>query len=77
LAGALKKEAHLASEKGLEIKVLYYSSQSNGRGSQIKDLEEVFECAVDLTIDGSREMSKILIYTVSFEELKEEMGPVE
>jgi plasmid replication initiation protein len=43
----------------------------------LKDLEEVFGCTVDLTIDGSREMSKSLIYTDSFEELKEEMDPIE
>jgi plasmid replication initiation protein len=39
----------------------------------LKDLEGLFGCAVDLTIDGLNEQSASLVYTGSFEELEEEI----
>jgi plasmid replication initiation protein len=62
-----KHDAHVSCE----INGLYIGRDLP---SILKDLEEFFDCAVDLTIDDSREMSESLIYTGSFEELEEEMN---
>jgi hypothetical protein len=62
-----KHDAHVSCE----INGLYIGGNLH---PILKDLEEFFDCAVDLTIDDSREMSESLIYTGSFEELEEEMN---
>jgi hypothetical protein len=62
-----KHDAHVSCE----INGLYIGGNLH---PILKDLEKFFDCAVDLTIDDSREMSESLIYTGSFEELEEEMN---